>query len=192
MPNTPSTPPITPPTAVPTTAPTGPAMRLPSLKPCAAPPGMPCACAASGAAMPARSTPANTVSLITRPFVVHIKRAGLALNEGRKVAWLRQLRDAPEALRQSNAARAHALATVFPMRLAGSSRQGGTMNTFFVMAIIGAAMALAPGAQAAELRVLAGGAMSAVWAELKPKFEQASGHKLDIFFGTTPNLIKEA
>jgi len=45
---------------------------------------------------------------------------------------------------------------------------------------------------AAELRLLAGGAMTTVWAELKPKFEEASGHKLDIFFGTTPNLIKEA
>jgi molybdate transport system substrate-binding protein len=39
--------------------------------------------------------------------------------------------------------------------------------------LIGAAMALAHGAQAAELRVLAGGAMTAVWAEMKPKFEQA-------------------
>ena len=47
-------------------------------------------------------------------------------------------------------------------------------------------------AHAAEIRVLAGGAMTAVWTEIKPKFEQASGHKLDIFFGTTPNLIKEA
>ena len=47
-------------------------------------------------------------------------------------------------------------------------------------------------AHAAEIRVLAGGAMNAVWMEIKPKFEQASGHKLDIFFGTTPNLIKEA
>jgi molybdate transport system substrate-binding protein len=47
-------------------------------------------------------------------------------------------------------------------------------------------------AQAADLRVLAGGAMASVWADIKPKFEQASGHKLDIFFGTTPNLIKEA
>ena len=65
------------------------------------------------------------------------------------------------------------------------------MNKLSVM-LIGAAMALAHGAQAAELRVLAGGAMTAVWAEVKPKFEQASGHKLDIFFGTTPNLIKEA
>src|SRR6478672_10655482 len=46
--------------------------------------------------------------------------------------------------------------------------------------------------QAAELRLLAGGAMSGVWADIKPQFEQASGHKLEIFFGTTPNLIKEA
>jgi molybdate transport system substrate-binding protein len=45
---------------------------------------------------------------------------------------------------------------------------------------------------AAELRLLAGGAMANVWAELKPQFEQVSGHKLEIFFGTTPNLIKEA
>jgi molybdate transport system substrate-binding protein len=46
--------------------------------------------------------------------------------------------------------------------------------------------------RAAELRLLAGGAMTTVWAQLKPQFEQASGHKLEIFFGTTPNLVKEA
>ena len=46
--------------------------------------------------------------------------------------------------------------------------------------------------RAAELRLLAGGAMAGIWTEMKPQFEQASGHKLDIFFGTTPNLIKEA
>jgi molybdate transport system substrate-binding protein len=34
--------------------------------------------------------------------------------------------------------------------------------------------------------------MTNVWADNKPKFEEASGHQLDIFFGTTPNLIKEA
>jgi molybdate transport system substrate-binding protein len=34
--------------------------------------------------------------------------------------------------------------------------------------------------------------MTNVWADIKPKFEEASGHRLDIFFGTTPNLIKEA
>src|SRR4051794_31125380 len=63
-----------------------------------------------------------------------------------------------------------------------------------VASTLGFAIVLSPIANvhAAELRVLAGGAMSAVWGELKPKFEQASGHKLEIFFGTTPNLIKEA
>ena len=45
---------------------------------------------------------------------------------------------------------------------------------------------------AAELRVLAGGGMAGEWTLLKPEFEQASGHRLEIFFGTTPNLIKEA
>ncbi len=68
----------------------------------------------------------------------------------------------------------------------------GAMNTVSVAAMIGLAIALAPAARAAELRVLAGGGMAGEWALLKPKFEQASGHKLDIFFGTTPNLIKEA
>jgi len=45
---------------------------------------------------------------------------------------------------------------------------------------------------AAELRVLAGGAMTSVWGQIKSRFELTSGHKLDIFFGTTPNLIKKA
>jgi molybdate transport system substrate-binding protein len=53
-------------------------------------------------------------------------------------------------------------------------------------------MAFAGHLNAAELKLLAGGAMSVVWADLKPQFEQDSGHKLEIFFGTTPNLIKEA
>src|SRR4051794_18866998 len=44
--------------------------------------------------------------------------------------------------------------------------------------------------QAAELRVLAGGAMTTVWGDVRPKFEQASGHKLIVRFGTTPELIK--
>ena len=53
-------------------------------------------------------------------------------------------------------------------------------------------IALTANPNACELRLLAGGAMANVWADLKPQFEQASGHKLQIFFGTTPNLIKEA
>jgi molybdate transport system substrate-binding protein len=45
---------------------------------------------------------------------------------------------------------------------------------------------------AGDLRILAGGAMVGVWADLEPQFERASGHELEIFFGTTPNLVREA
>lgn len=44
--------------------------------------------------------------------------------------------------------------------------------------------------QAAELQVLAGGAMTAPLKDLAAQFEQASGHKLVFRFGTTPELIK--
>jgi len=47
-------------------------------------------------------------------------------------------------------------------------------------------------ARAAELKVLAGGSLRSVLAELGPQFERASGHKLVIHFDTTPNLIKAA
>jgi len=68
------------------------------------------------------------------------------------------------------------------------------LSTIAVASMLAFAIVLLPitNVHAAELRVLAGGAMSAVWGELKPKFEQTSGYKLEIFFGTTPNLIKEA
>ena len=66
------------------------------------------------------------------------------------------------------------------------------MSAFTVAAMMGLSMAIAPAARATELRVLAGGGMAGEWAVLKPKFEQMSGHRLEIFFGTTPNLIKEA
>src|SRR5689334_5434478 len=69
------------------------------------------------------------------------------------------------------------------------ARPGSSFVALLVLAFV---TPLAPDARAAEIRVLAGGAMTAIWAEIKPKFEQDSGHKLDIFFGTTPNLIKEA
>ena len=46
--------------------------------------------------------------------------------------------------------------------------------------------------RAAELKVLAGGSLRSVLTELGPQFERASGHKLDIHFDTTPNLIKLA
>jgi molybdate transport system substrate-binding protein len=64
----------------------------------------------------------------------------------------------------------------------------------FISAIWSLALVLAPIAslQAAELKVLAGGSMTAVLNELGPQFERASGHKLVIHFDSTPNLIKLA
>jgi molybdate transport system substrate-binding protein len=58
--------------------------------------------------------------------------------------------------------------------------------------LLGLAMAMSPTAavQAAELKVLAGGSMTASLKELGPKFEAATGHKLDITFAATPELIK--
>ena len=47
-------------------------------------------------------------------------------------------------------------------------------------------------AHTAELKVLAGGSLTASLKELAPKFEAASGHKLDITFAATPDLIKMA
>src|SRR5262245_15102927 len=46
--------------------------------------------------------------------------------------------------------------------------------------------------QAAELQVLAGGAMTSPLKELGAQFESATGHKLVFRFGTTPELIKLA
>src|SRR4249919_2223106 len=62
--------------------------------------------------------------------------------------------------------------------------------TFLGLAIT--AMAPIATAQASELRVLAGGSMSASLKELGPRFEKATGHKLDITFAATPELIKMA
>jgi molybdate transport system substrate-binding protein len=60
--------------------------------------------------------------------------------------------------------------------------------------ILGLALVLSPIAhvQAAELQILAGGAMAGPLTELAASFESASGHTLVFRFGTTPELIKLA
>ena len=60
--------------------------------------------------------------------------------------------------------------------------------------MLGLALVLSPIAnvQAAELQILAGGAMVGPLRELAAQFESASGHKLVFRFGTTPELIKLA
>src|SRR5713101_2345445 len=60
--------------------------------------------------------------------------------------------------------------------------------------VLGLALVLSPIAdvQAAELQILAGGAMTGPLRELGAQFERASGHKLVFRFGTTPELIKLA
>jgi molybdate transport system substrate-binding protein len=59
--------------------------------------------------------------------------------------------------------------------------------------MLGLAPLLSPvtGLAAAELKVLAGGSMTASLNQLSPEFERASGHKLAIHFDSTPKLIKQ-
>ncbi|HLH94077.1 MAG TPA: molybdate ABC transporter substrate-binding protein [Xanthobacteraceae bacterium] len=54
------------------------------------------------------------------------------------------------------------------------------------------AFAASSSTQAAELKVLAGGSMTASLNELAKQFEAKTGDKLDIHFDSTPNLIKAA
>jgi molybdate transport system substrate-binding protein len=56
--------------------------------------------------------------------------------------------------------------------------------------ILGLALVLPSVAEAAELKVLAGGSIAGPLNELKAQFERDSGHKLTIHFDSTPNLIK--
>ena len=70
--------------------------------------------------------------------------------------------------------------------------------TTFSQRAVAAALALAivlfprATASAVELQVLAGGGIAGPLIELAKQFESASGHKLVIRFGTTPELIKLA
>ena len=60
-----------------------------------------------------------------------------------------------------------------------------------VAILLSAAFIMTPSAslQAAELKVIAGGSMTASMNALAAPFEKASGHKLSIHFDSTPNII---
>jgi molybdate transport system substrate-binding protein len=67
----------------------------------------------------------------------------------------------------------------------------GTMNSLSA-APTGPGSTPTAAPRAGELKILAGGSMTASLKEFAPLFERASGHKLDIQFAGTPELIRQA
>lgn len=64
------------------------------------------------------------------------------------------------------------------------------MNLRLVGCLVAIGMMIAP-ANAAELKVLATGAQTAVFKELIPQFEQATGHKVVADYAATPQVMKK-
>src|SRR5690349_24360418 len=58
-----------------------------------------------------------------------------------------------------------------------------------LLAVAAAACVVSTMADAVELKVIAGGSMTAPLNKISPEFEKATGHKLSIHFDSTPNII---
>lgn len=73
-----------------------------------------------------------------------------------------------------------------------SSTIAASVAALVATSVLGLTPGLSPiaAADAAEIKILAGGSMTAALNRLGPDFEKASGHKLSIQFDSTPNLIK--
>lgn len=71
--------------------------------------------------------------------------------------------------------------------------QGSQMMRYGLSVALPAVLLLAPGAgsQAAEVKVLATGALSGAFKEIVPQFERASGHKLTVRYAASPIVIKQ-
>ncbi len=63
------------------------------------------------------------------------------------------------------------------------------MKRLLAAATAACALGATPMVQAAEIKVIAGGSMTASLNALAPEFEKATGHKLSIHFDSTPNII---
>src|ERR1700756_5913571 len=63
----------------------------------------------------------------------------------------------------------------------------GPLRTIFVA--LGLTLAGTQMATANELNLIIGGSLAALFGELGPQFETASGHRLSIHFDSTPNII---
>jgi molybdate transport system substrate-binding protein len=55
--------------------------------------------------------------------------------------------------------------------------------------VLSLALSMMTAAEAAELKLIAGGSLAGLFGELGPQFEKATGHRLAIHFDSTPNII---
>ena len=63
------------------------------------------------------------------------------------------------------------------------------MKKLLAVATVACVLGTSAMANAAELKVIAGGSMTASLNKLSPEFEKATGHRLSIHFDSTPNII---
>jgi molybdate transport system substrate-binding protein len=66
-----------------------------------------------------------------------------------------------------------------------------TIPSVLALALV-VALAAAPGVRAADLQVIAGGGIAVALDEIAAQFQQTTGHRLVIRYGTTPQLIEMA